>query len=614
MRPDKPYREVTVATVGVGIVFGIILNAAICFAGLQIGFTIVGCTVAAVVGFGTLRGILRQGSILEVNIFQTVASCVNTVNAGIIFTVPVLFILGKEHEINYPALVLAGIGGAFLGVAFIIPMRKQILDFERLRFPEGVATAAILKAPGAGIRKSVLLVVGIALSATTAVGVLRGWLPEEVDLGKILHLPPAITGRLAISLLSLGAGYLAGSHGLAVLYGAFLNYWFLVPVCLFLGWVPTEYLGQSVWFQGPEGLPDYQAGSAFVAVFRKFTSRHVGIGMILGGAIAGIIVAAPALKAALGSLRSAKSTGEREEVSFNILVLVMVVGGALVLLAAKLAGGEAVTWLTALLVAGAGIAWLWVAGLVVAQTTGRTDWSPLSGLALIATAIMMGIMGTDDRFIVPAVTMGAAVCVATSMAADMMTDLKSGYLVGGRPARQQLCQLATCWIGPGVSILVVWGLWNTYAFGPNQAKILYDRAVQENRLAEHEEAGGSETKLPKGVPELGAPQAGALQGAISLGQAKDVPRDKYLTGAFLGLVMSLLVSPGLGVLVGLSMYLDFHFLLAFGIGCLLNMLVSKLKSAHYAEDTGVPLAAGLIVGDALSGIVHAGYKIANSLL
>ena len=154
MSNNRPYRELTAASVIGGILVGAVLNVGIVFAGLQIGFTIVGSAVGAILGFGILRGVLRKGSILEVNIFQTIASSVNTVNSGIIFTVPVLFLLGMQEDLEarWPSLVLASIGGALLGVVMIIPMRRQIIDYERLRFPTAVAVATILKSPGAGFR------------------------------------------------------------------------------------------------------------------------------------------------------------------------------------------------------------------------------------------------------------------------------------------------------------------------------------------------------------------------------------------------------------------------------------------------------------------------------
>jgi uncharacterized oligopeptide transporter (OPT) family protein len=633
----KPYRELTLSSLLLGIGTGILLNMGICFAGLQIGFTIVGSTVAAVIGFGLLRGLLRRGSILEVNIFQTVASSVNTVNAGVIFTVPVLFLLGKEEQIDFASLALATIGGSILGVVLIIPLRKQIIDFERLRFPEGVAVAAILKSPGAGVEKARLLLAGIGIAALISGLTMiplkevrpasesqvaaaeppnhEPLLSERIELGKALGLPAGLRLVFAVSLLSLGAGYLAGRHGLAILYGTLLNFWLLIPLALYLGWVPEGFSGFTPFDRASEDFHDYGKAEEFNGAFATFTSRPLGIGMILGGAIAGIAIALPALRAAISSLRSAGPGGRREEVSIGVLKGGMLLGFVLLLAAAKLSGGEHVAWGTALLASLAGGAWLWLAGLVVAQTTGRTDWSPLSGLALIAIALLMAIFGLEERSIVPAVTLGAAICVATSMCADMMTDLKAGYLVGARPARQQIAQIATCWIGPSIALATVVILWKAYAFGPEQARILHERAAAEGpeAAAAYERGGGTEAKLPRGIPVLGAPQAGALQGAIRIVLEQDIPVAKYLSGAALGLLVSLLVSPGLGVMVGLSLYLPFEYMIVFGLGGVVSILVSRWKGPRFAEEKGVPLAAGLIVGDALVGVGFAIYKVASSI-
>ena len=618
------YRELTVASIVGGTLVGAILNMGIVFAGMQIGFTIVGSTVGAILGFGILRGILRRGSILEVNIFQTVASSVNTVNAGIIFTVPVLFLLGLSDEIDYRAMLLATMAGSLLGVVIIIPLRKQIIDFERLRFPSAVGVAAILKSPGAGVEKARLLIFGIAASMIVKFLTLD-WiafgnvLPEAGDVGRFLTVPAGLHLVFAISLLSLGAGYLASRPGLAVLYGTLLNFWVLAPLCVVLGWVPAGQdaahgLLAEIDLAG-RGEAAYESFGAFITQFRIVTSRHVGIGMILGGAIAGLLVAAPALKAAIASLRSVSLSGRREEVSIGILNTGFVLGMILLLLAVKLATGDLIGWGTAVVVTLVGGLWLWIAGLVVAQTTGRTDWSPLSGLALIAIAIMMGIMGTGNEYVVPAVTVGAAICVATSMCADMIADMKTGYLIGGMPLKQQIAQIATCWIGPGIALVTVIVLWEAYAFGPDQAQLLYDRQVEAGGqvLVDYEARGGSATQLAQGVPQLEAPQAGALEAAINIVQQGDVPVLKYGAGAAIGLLVSLLVSPGLGVMVGLSMYLPFEYMIVFGIGGLLSIFLTRWKGARFAEDKGVPIAAGFIVGDALIGVINAVIKVAFSL-
>ena len=619
MAPRPTYRELTPASLIGGVLVGALLNMGICFAGLQIGFTIVGSTVAAVLGFGILRGILRKGSILEVNIFQTVASSVNTVNAGVIFTVPVLFLLGFEDDINYAALLLAAVAGSALGVMLIIPLRKQIIDFERLRFPEGTAVATILRSPGAGVQKSMLLLGGVAVSAFTILMVKEGPWAENVDLGSMIGVPATFNLVLAVSLLSLGAGFLAGRGGLVVLYGTLLNFWVLIPAAILLGWLPAD-VGNSaelsVDVSTLTSLTHGDAAETFFGKFSDFTSRHVGIGMILGGALAGIMLAAPALKAAIASLRQGGGEGgESEEVSLSVLKFGSGIGLLLLLGATKLAGGDSVSWVQAVLVMIAGGVWLWVAGLVVAQTTGRTDWSPLSGLALIAIAIMMGILGTDSSSIVPAVTVGAAICVATSMCADMMADLKTGYLVGSRPAKQQVAQILTCWIGPAIAVATVVLLWKAYAFGPDQSGVLFERAqlAGGTALEAYQEAGGTADKLPDGVPELGAPQAGALESAIKIVQSGDVPLGKYIAGAIVGILASLLISPGIGVMVGLSLYLPFEYMAVFGIGGIIALLLARWKGAHWTEDKGVPVAAGLIVGDALVNILYAIKDVAQSL-
>ncbi len=93
----------------------------------------------------------------------------------------------------------------------------------------------------------------------------------------------------------------------------------------------------------------------------------------------------------------------------------------------------------------------------------------------------------------------------------------------------------------------------------------------------------------------------------------DVPLGKYIAGAILGIVVSLLVSPGMGVMVGLSLYLPFEYMIVFGLGGIVNIIVTKVKGPRFAEDKGVPIAAGLIVGDALVGVSHALWKVATSL-
>jgi uncharacterized oligopeptide transporter (OPT) family protein len=643
------YREVTVLAMVFAIVIGIVMNAAITYTGLKIGFTITGSAIAAVLGFGVLRGVLRKGSILETNIAQTVASAVNTSNSGVIFTVPVLLLLGYDHLFSLGSgdfwlITLACVGGAVLGTAFIIPLRKQMLDIERLRFPSPTAVASILKSPGAGPAKAVVLLFGAILGAAiffptefdtfnwpglgaipvigTGSNPADGWLSDDtINLGPLLGIPPQFQLIFAIAPFALGAGYLTGPPGLYVLAGGILAYLFLNPLAYSLGWMPATI--------GPEGVADFG--------FRNF-NRPLGIGLLLGGALMGVLVSFPAIKEALKSIAAAgKLKGGGEELGLKTLAVAAVLGFAFLYLAADIVGnrpinvtdpvsgapleGEAVTttvrgytigfasdqsrtawqawddarrdtylaginarpgWLSglpphvrSLIIALVGVAWIWFAGIIIAQCTGMTDWSPISGLALLTVVLVLLLAGSGA--VVGAVLIGAALCVAITLAADMMGDLKTGHLVGAQPKRQQVTEILVVWIGPVVTMMTI-------------------LIIAAANMRTHGVPLGPGT-------DTAAPQAQALQAVIVGFQGGDIPYALYGAGSLLGVLLGLGAFSGLGVLVGLSMYLPFYYISTYGIGCLINIAVARFKGKAWAEDWGVPLCAGLIVGESVLALV-----------
>ncbi len=804
---QPPYREVTLAAIVLGLIIGAVMNAAITYAGLKIGFTIGGSAIAAVIGFGLLRGILRKGTILETNIVQTIASAVNTPNSGVIFTVPVLLLMGFQlsaGSLDFWLITLACVCGAVLGGAFIIPLRKQMLDIERLRFPSATAVAAILKSPGAGPKKAIVLGVGILLAVliglpaqlpqlrspasvddlqtlveqerigradllltrqidswisakaapeslvqhgrlqaeliqtkdgdaelandlvgrvgdakALAIADLRnalehpvdrarltdyplelsslaykassgevpwsalrstkaGWaadpmfgyadlqirMPRSVDegaepvdfafngpgassdvltmradidrngvpdllitddtidVGRILGLPLQMQLLFAIAPFALGAGYLTGRAGLLVLAGGILAYVVLNPLIYAMGWMPAT-VSES-------GAAGYGFGNV---------NRPLGIGLLLGGAMMGVIASLPAIREAFKSIAVAGKTartGGGGSDELGLKVLVAAVAGALLFLfiAADFTGKQAINsvcpvteqavesdeystqyngytlafvdeaametfieaspedqlavtapfsadrkgllsgmnpHIRAGIIAVIGALWIWFAGIIIAQCTGMTDWSPISGMALLTVVLVLLLSGPGG--VLGAVLIGAALCVAITCAADMMADLKTGYLVGAKPKRQQTVELVFTGIGPiitmGVLLIIVVG---------NQAKF--------------------------GVPigpgtDTSAPQAQALQAVITGVQGGEMPYTLYGTGALIGALLGLSAFSGLGVLVGLSMYLPFAYVATYGVGCVINMFVSKAKGSGWAEEWGVPMAAGFIVGDAV---------------
>jgi hypothetical protein len=453
---------------------------------------------------------------------------------------------------------------------------------------------------------------------------------EKVYAGRWLGLPDQFELVFAIAPFALGAGFITGKAGLLVLAGGILAYFVLTPFAFGMGWMP-------------ETLAAHEAPQHGFLTF----NRPLGIGLLLGGALMGIAASLPAIGAALKSIAaSGKAKGGRDELGLTPLAIAALGAVVLLFFAARTVGSEPLNrlcpvteaqvfqfdagdpeaqidrphrefkgyvialededaaavwdaewdeprrdayltslnarpgWLSGLdgtsraaLIAIIGALWIWLAGIIIAQCTGMTDWSPISGMALLTVVLVMMLAGTGA--VVGAVLIGAALCVAITLAADMMADLRTGHLLGAKPRRQQIIELCVVGIGPAISMLVV---------------IIIAQA-----------------NLKLGGPALGpgapngaeAPQAQALQAVITGVQGGEMPYALYGFGALMGALLGLGAFSGLGVLVGLSMYLPFYYIATYGIGCVVQMTLSKTVGKRPTEEWGVPFAAGLIVGESI---------------
>ena len=429
----RPYPELSIPAVAFGTLQGVVMTASFVYIALKLGFGLGGSTVAAILGFVALRGVLRRRSIVENNINQTVASGINTASSGVVFTLPALFLLSvTDPSLADPPilpLLFAAISGSLMGIVLIIPLRKQMVEFERLRFPSGVAVATLLKSPGEGLQQGTILGIGAVLAMVLTLLVNNGVAPEDLDLQHVLSLPAWFPVALYLSAANFGAGLLSGRGGLPFALGGVLAWWIIAPVAVQAGWTPPA----------PAGLPAadvWIAGELYGQMLRP-----LGIGMLIGGALAGVVSAAPAVVGALKSLQAAATLAREQGASPEELGTTVLGGsavGAWIMLFLSALYCPGVTVGMALLVALVGALWLGLAGIIVAQATGATDISPLSGLALIAVTLMYFLTGGN---VTAAIFLGVAVCIATSQCADMMQDLKTGHLVGSRPREQQLAQL-----------------------------------------------------------------------------------------------------------------------------------------------------------------------------
>jgi putative OPT family oligopeptide transporter len=485
----EAYPELTWVAVIIGWILGVIIAVSIGYAALILGFSIEGSELAAILGFGILRGLLRRRSIIENNIVQTIASQtiasgVNGASSGMMFSVPAIFLLGYSDRFDPVILTFGCIAGAFLGIAFIIPLRKHMIDFERLTYPGGVAVATILKSPGAGVRKAVILVAAALTSAAVHVATISTGV-SDWNLGAAIGMPDFMNGIWYLSLMTIGVGFIAGRGGVAFIIGGFVAYWFLSPMLAATGSFPVDAAGLPV--TEPESL-------------RLMLYRPLGIGMLIGGAIMGVILAAPLILSAIRSMQkaaSAKVTKGAASEEMPIKLLYLAVFGAVILLCIMaVTSVETISLARGITMALLGTLWIWMAGIILSEAIGRTNWSPLSGMTLVGITLLIIVTHGMDRgdSIVAAIMVGAAMCVAMSQATDLMLDLKTGYLVGATPRMQQLGQFIGAWLGPIVMIFVIFALHEAYELGS--------------------------ARLP-------APQAQALASTIDGILGGDVPTQKY---------------------------------------------------------------------------------------
>ena len=371
---EGPYPELTWVAVIVGWAIGALIAISIAYAALILGFAIEGSELAAILGWGVLRGAMRRTSILENNINQTIASAVNGASSGIMFTVPALFILAQREGLESvddftPGTILltifAAVTGSIIGLAFVIPLRKQMIDFDRLAYPGGIAVATILKSPGAGIRKATLLLGGAAVSGLIHLVVLFIQL-EDWQAGEQLGLPSMLNVTLYLSVMTVGVGYLSGKGGFWFGAGGFVCYWVLSPIL-------AQIAGAEI--QGMVSDPNAMRLSLY---------RPTGIGMLVGAAIGGIIAAFPLMLGAIKSMQSAsKGSSETDHGRNDEMPIKLLYGavacGALTMIAIAFVSSSEMTLMLAASMAILGTLWIWVAGVIVSECVGRTNWSPLSG-------------------------------------------------------------------------------------------------------------------------------------------------------------------------------------------------------------------------------------------
>jgi putative OPT family oligopeptide transporter len=580
---DREVPELTLKAIGLGILFGIVFGAANAYLGLRAGLTVstsIPVAVMTVAMFRLLRRAGHGGTILEANLSQTTGSASSSLASGVIFTLPALFMWGMPPDLLQ--MVLLALCGGLLGVLFMIPLRRFLIVQEhgRLPYPEGTACAEVLKASQGGGSQASQVFLGLGLGA--AFKLLTSWLRLVPDsLALALPWPRRAELSMDLSAALLGVGYILGARVATIMVGGgLLSAVVIIPAIAWWGEGRVEPLY-------PETVRLVSAMSAG-EIWNRYV-RYIGAGAV---ATAGIVTLARSLPVMVSSFRAGMARfGRRDaaaggpaprtdlDLPYALLgagILAVTLVMALVPQVFSVIDGAGHQLLAALCVVVFAFFFVTVAARIVGLV-GVTS-NPTSGMtiaALLGTAtIFLAIGWTDAAGKAAALMVGCVVAIAASISGDTSQDLKTGFLLGATPARQQLAQLAGVLTSATFVCLAVLLLAGTFGFGGR---------------------------------ELPAPQATLMKLVIDGVIDQSLPWGLVGIGAGIALLAEALRVPSLPFAVGV--YLPLSTMTPLFLGGLLRWLLTRRHDAATAEartERGVLLGSGFVGGEGLLGVGLAG--------
>jgi putative OPT family oligopeptide transporter len=571
--------EFTLRAVLTGAVLGIVFGAANAYLGLRVGMTVSASIPAAVMTVATFRLMRRGGTILEANLSQTVASASTALATGTIFTIPALFLWGMTPP-YLQVVVLAFLGG-LLGLSAMIPLRRLLIvqaDAE-LPYPEGAACAEVLRATVSGGEQAAAggawIFRGMAAGALVKILISLVYLfPGE--LHATLPVLPKAEVALEVAPALLGVGYILGYRQAAVcVAGALISALTLTPLIAWLG----ASLATPLFPETERLVSEMSAGD----IWSRYV-RYIGAGAVATAGILTVLRGLPTMAGAFLSVArglrhdGASASGPVERTDRDMPAWFVFGGVATVVLVAGLVpgvfSGDMVPLQRAVLAAGVGVFGILFV-TVAARIVGIVGVSsqPTSGIALVTllgTATVFAAAGWVDPSARAAVlTVGTIVAIAASKAGDISQDLKTGWLVGATPSRQQLGQVIgaafACWAVAATVLL----LGDVYEFGSK---------------------------------EIPAPQAMLMKTIIEGVLAGALPWGLVLTGA--GLAISAMLCGVSGLAFAIGVYLPLSTMAPLYVGGCVRALAERRRGARSAGegDPGILAASGLVAGEGLAGV------------
>ncbi len=574
---EKVTPELTVASIVMGIILSVVFGAANAYLGLRVGMTVSASIPAAVLAMGVIRVVMRKNSILESNIVQTIGSAGESLAAGSIFTLPALFLWAASGTMEKPSIIeitLIALLGGLLGVFFMVPLRNALIVKEHgiLPYPEGQACAEVLLA---GEKKgtnasTVFAGMGFAALFKFIIDGLKA-VPGEISFPlKGSGYKGEIGTQIYPAVMSVG--YICGPRISSYMFaGGVLSWLVIIPLVVFFGESLTLY-------PGTVPIGEIFASEGAVGIWSNYI-RYIGAGALAAGGIISLVKSLPLIvKTFTGAMKSvvgAKGTGNSrtsQDISMKIVLIAIAVLTILVWLVPAIP----VTLAGAVIVVIFGFFFATVSSRMVGIVGSSNN--PVSGMAiatLLIAALVLKLTGSfGAEGMRSAIAIGSIICIVAAISGDTSQDLKTGFLLGATPRKQQYAEV--------IGVVAA-------AFAIGGTLYLLDSAW----------GFGSE--------ELAAPQATLMKMIVEGVMDGNLPWTLVFIGVAVAVVVEIIGIPVLPFAIGI--YLPVHLNACIMVGGLVRLSFDKLKKPEEEKKSiisdGILYCSGMIAGEGLVGIMLA---------
>ena len=573
---EKITAEFTVTSIIMGVLLAVIFGAANAYLGLRVGMTVSASIPAAVISMGVIRVIMKKNSILESNMVQTIGSAGESLAAGAIFTMPALFLWAEEGLMEMPSLLeitLIALCGGVLGVLFMVPLRNALIVKEHatLLYPEGTACADVLLAGEEGGANASTVFAGMGFAAVFKF-IVDGIKVIPADVCAAFK---SFKGEIGMEVYPalLGVGYIVGPRIASFMFvGSLVGWMVLIPlICLFGA--------DTIMYPGTDTIANIYANGGAAGIWSSYI-RYVGAGAIATGGIISLIKSLPLIittfRDSMKSMKGGKNTSTARTAQ-DLPMSVILAGIILMVVIIWLVPAIPVNFMGALIIVVFGFFFATVSSRMVGMIGSSNN--PVSGMAiatlLIATFAIKASGDSGITGMAGAIAIGSVICIVAAIAGDTSQDLKTGFLLGATPKKQQIGELIGV-IAAGLAIGGVLYLLNA-AWG----------------------YGGAE------VP---APQATLMKMIVEGIMGGDLPWNLVFIGVFLAIGLEILRVPVMPFAIGL--YLPIYLNATIMIGGVVRGLMDRRKNVDEKTKEkqvtdGTLYCAGMIAGEGLVGILLA---------